>query len=79
MDSSHQHPFFEGAGDALAAGDKLFAGYGFRTERQFYEQTPYLNQANLVYWGIGRPLFLSFRYLFLPSQRSLSDLVSRCI
>ena len=31
-------PFFEGAGDALFAGDILFAGFGFRTDQKFYEQ-----------------------------------------
>jgi len=30
--------YFEGEGDAMLAGGKLFAGYGFRTDRKIYDK-----------------------------------------
>ncbi len=59
-------PYFEGAGDALAAGNKLFAGYGFRTDRKFYEQAPYFDQKNLVYCELVDPYFYHIDTCFCP-------------
>ncbi len=59
-------PYFEGAGDALAAGDKLFAGYGFRTDRKFYEQAPYFEQDKLVYCELADPYFYHIDTCFCP-------------
>ena len=39
---------FEGAGDALPAGDKLFVGYGFRSDPKFYQHLPIFNQHKLI-------------------------------
>lgn len=59
-------PYFEGAGDALLAGKKLFAGYGFRTARKFYEQAPYFEQNNLVYCELVNPYFYHIDTCFCP-------------
>ncbi len=58
--------FYEGAGDSLPAGDKLFVGYGFRTERKFYEETSYFDQNKLVYCELVNPYFYHIDTCFCP-------------
>lgn len=65
-------PFFEGAGDALSAGDKLFAGYGFRTERKFYENSPYLHYSKLIYCELKDPYFYHLDTCFCPLNDKLA-------
>ncbi|MBV9575253.1 MAG: amidinotransferase [Gammaproteobacteria bacterium] len=64
--------FFEGAGDALQAGDQLFVGYGFRSERQFYEQGTFFNQKNLVYCELVNPYYYHLDTCFCPINESLA-------
>jgi N-dimethylarginine dimethylaminohydrolase len=65
-------PFFEGAGDALAAGETLFAGYGFRTDKRFYEQASYLDQRKLVYCELTDPYFYHLDTCFCPLNNDLA-------
>lgn len=58
--------FFEGAGDALLAGNKLFAGYGFRSQRNFYEQASYLDKNKLIYCELTNPYFYHLDTCFCP-------------
>ncbi len=58
--------FYEGAGDSLVAGDKLFAGYGFRTEHQFYSDTSLFDQNKLVYCELASPYFYHIDTCFCP-------------
>lgn len=64
--------FFEGAGDALLAGDTLFAGYGFRTERSFYEQTDYFDPNELIFCELANPYFYHLDTCFCPLNDSLA-------
>lgn len=64
--------FFEGAGDALFAGNKLFAGYGFRTDRAFYETAPYFDQTNLIYCELQDPYFYHIDTCFCPINDQLA-------
>lgn len=65
-------PFFEGAGDALPAGDKLFAGYGFRTQREFYEQANYLDHSKLIFCELTDPYFYHLDTCFCPINENLA-------
>jgi N-dimethylarginine dimethylaminohydrolase len=65
-------PFFEGAGDALLAGDKLFAGYGFRTDKQFYEQAAYLKDHKIIYCELSDPYFYHIDTCFCPLNDRLA-------
>lgn len=67
-----QSPFFEGAGDALFAGDKLFAGYGFRTDKKFYEEGPYLDQSKIVLCELVNPYFYHLDTCFCPLNANLA-------
>jgi N-dimethylarginine dimethylaminohydrolase len=58
--------FFEGAGDALLAGDLLFAGYGFRSEKKFYEEANYLDHKKMVYYELSNPYFYHIDTCFCP-------------
>lgn len=64
-------PHFEGAGDALYAGDLLFVGYGFRSDRIFFETEPYFDQASLVYCELIDPYFYHLDTCFCPLSESL--------
>ena len=57
---------FEGAGDALLAGDLLFVGYGFRSDKVFYEKASYLNQEKLVYCELVNPYYYHIDTCFCP-------------
>jgi len=68
----HNQPFFEGAGDALLAGDILFAGYGFRTDKKFYQQAAYLDQHKLIYCELTDPYFYHLDTCFCPLNAELA-------
>lgn len=65
-------PFFEGAGDALSAGKYLFAGFGFRSEKRFYEEASYLDQNMLVYCELIDPYFYHLDTCFCPISDELA-------
>lgn len=65
-------PFFEGAGDALPAGEMLFAAYGFRSQREFYEQASYLDQNKLIYCELINPYFYHLDTCFCPLTAELA-------
>lgn len=65
-------PYFEGAGDALYAGDLLFVGYGFRSDRAFFETQPYFNQDELVYCELIDPYYYHLDTCFCPLSESLA-------
>lgn len=72
INNSTSIPFFEGAGDALAAGETLFAGYGFRTDKRFYEQASYLDQTKIVYCELTDPYFYHLDTCFCPLNENLA-------
>lgn len=71
VDTPPTTPFFEGAGDALAAGENLFVGYGFRSERRFYQQ-PYFKQDKLIYCELTDPYFYHIDTCFCPLNDNLA-------
>lgn len=64
--------FFEGAGDALLAGDLLFVGYGFRSEYHFYKQETFFDQKNLIYCELTNPYYYHLDTCFCPLTESLA-------
>jgi N-dimethylarginine dimethylaminohydrolase len=58
--------FFEGAGDALAVGDLLFAGFGFRSDQQFYAESHFFDLKKLVYCELADPYFYHLDTCFCP-------------
>lgn len=65
-------PHFEGAGDALSAGKKFFVGYGFRSDKSFYEKATFLNQKDLVYCELTDPYFYHIDTCFCPLSDNLA-------
>lgn len=63
---------FEGAGDALPANDKLFAGFGFRTDKSFYAKTPFLQDQHLVFCELANPYFYHLDTCFCPLTDDLA-------
>lgn len=63
---------FEGAGDALFAGDLLFVGYGFRSDKDFFEKATYLPKNNLIYCELIDPYFYHLDTCFCPLNHSLA-------
>ncbi len=62
---------FEGEGDALFAGEKLFCGYGFRTEQKVYgEVQKLLNIKELVFCELVDPRFYHVDTCFCPLNES---------
>lgn len=57
---------FEGAGDALFAGNKLFAASGFRSEEKFYELLPVLGDFEIVRGSLVDPNFYHLDTCFCP-------------
>ena len=57
---------FEGAGDALLVGNLLFAGFGFRSEKSFYEQATYFDHNKLIYCELTNPYFYHLDTCFCP-------------
>lgn len=65
-------PYYEGAGDSLLAGDKLFVGYGFRSDRRFYEETSIFVQSKLVYCELADPYYYHIDTCFCPLDNNLA-------
>lgn len=65
-------PYFEGAGDALLAGDLLFVGYGLRSDRKFYEQAAYVDHTKLIYCELIDPYFYHIDTCFCPINAKLA-------
>lgn len=65
-------PYFEGAGDALLAGDILFAGYGFRTDKHFYTEATYIDQNKLIFCELNDPYFYHIDTCFCPLNEKLA-------
>lgn len=59
-------PYFEGAGDALIADEHLFVGYGFRSDKSFYENAHFLKQDQLVYCELIDPYYYHIDTCFCP-------------
>ena len=65
----HQLPesmSFEGAGDALFVGDRLFCGYGFRTERESHREVSRLLGVDVVSLELRDPRFYHLDTCFCP-------------
>ena len=58
--------FFEGAGDALFAGETLFGGYGFRTERSAYDTIEKIIDSPIVRLELRDERFYHFDTCFCP-------------
>lgn len=59
-------PRFEGAGDALFLGDLLFGGYGFRSDRAYYERIGEAGIEKIVYCQLVDPYFYHLDTCFCP-------------
>ena len=57
---------FEGAGDALFVGDTLFAGYGFRTDRESHPEVGRLLDVEVVSLELVDPRFYHLDTCFCP-------------
>ncbi len=57
---------FEGAGDALFVGDRLFCGYGFRTDRESHELCGRLLEVEVVTLQLADPRFYHLDTCFCP-------------
>lgn len=57
---------FEGAGDALAIDNKLFAGYGFRTDRAVYADTQAFRSHSIIYCELVNSYFYHLDTCFCP-------------
>lgn len=64
--------YFEGAGDALLAGDLLFAGYGFRTDLAFYKQAIDIHQDKLILCELNNAYFYHLDTCFCPLHSHLA-------
>jgi N-dimethylarginine dimethylaminohydrolase len=59
--------YFEGSGDALFAGDVLFAGYGFRSKRNSYWQIEeFLELKQIIFCKLIDPYFYHLDTCFCP-------------
>lgn len=58
--------YFEGAGDALFAGKRLFAAYGFRSQREVYMEIGKLADISLIYCELIDPYFYHLDTCFCP-------------
>lgn len=69
---THSHEAnFEGAGDALFIDHTLFAAFGFRTSRDFYEHANYLDRKHIVYCELTDPYFYHLDTCFCPLKEGL--------
>lgn len=57
---------FEGAGDALFAGEKLFAAYGFRSKLTSYENIKLLGEFKLIFCELVNAHFYHLDTCFCP-------------
>jgi N-dimethylarginine dimethylaminohydrolase len=58
--------YFEGAGDALHTTNKLFVGCGFRSEREFYENSEHFDPKKLVICELVNPYYYHIDTCFCP-------------
>lgn len=58
--------YFEGAGDALYCGDTLFVGYGFRSDKEYFELLPKLGIQDMQYCELVDPHFYHIDTCFCP-------------
>lgn len=58
--------YFEGAGDALLAGNQLFVGYGFRSEKKFYEEVDFFDRKKMVICELANPYYYHIDTCFCP-------------
>lgn len=59
--------YFEGAGDVLLAGnDRIFAGYGFRSDLAYYHYLDEVTAADLIYCELVDPYFYHLDTCFCP-------------
>lgn len=66
-DYAVQHDIkFEGAGDALLAGDTLFAGYGFRSEKRYFHYLESALSQKIIYCELVDPYFYHLDTCFCP-------------
>jgi N-dimethylarginine dimethylaminohydrolase len=64
---------FEGEGDALFAGDRLFCGYGFRSDRSAHEEAAaLLSVGDLVAVELADPRFYHLDTCFCPLRKDLA-------
>jgi N-dimethylarginine dimethylaminohydrolase len=63
---------YEGAGDTLLAGEKIFAGFGFRTDREFYKSADFFDQDKLIYCELVDPYFYHIDTCFCPITEKLA-------
>jgi N-dimethylarginine dimethylaminohydrolase len=57
---------FEGAGDALFVGDRLFAGYGFRTDRESHDVVRDILDCEVISLELVDPRFYHLDTCFCP-------------
>ena len=57
---------FEGAGDALFVGDRLFCGYGFRTDRESHHPVARILEVDVVSLELIDPRFYHLDTCFCP-------------
>ncbi len=57
---------FEGAGDALFVGDRLFCGYGFRTDRDSHRPVARILEVDVVSLELVDPRFYHLDTCFCP-------------
>ena len=57
---------FEGAGDALFVGDRLFCGYGFRTDRESHRPVARILEVDVVSLELVDPRFYHLDTCFCP-------------
>ncbi len=58
--------YFEGAGDALVANGKIFVGYGFRSEKEFYEHNEHLDPKAMIVCELVNPYYYHIDTCFCP-------------
>lgn len=68
-DLIHQRPYFEGAGDGLYCGDTLFAAYGFRTDKEAFDQVKQHGVKNIIYCELKDPYFYHLDTCFCPIDK----------
>lgn len=65
-------PYYEGAGDSLLAGNKLFAGYGFRSDRKFYEEADFFDHSQIILCELADPYFYHIDTCFCPLNEKIA-------
>lgn len=60
------HYYFEGAGDALVANGKIFVGYGFRTEPEFFQTSDWIDPKHTILCELVNPYYYHIDTCFCP-------------